>query len=163
MSAPRTPAARRMRMRDLIATQTIHSQAQLQDLLEDEGFCVTQATVSRDLTEIGAVRNASSAGPTRYVLAEFEQSLVSAGPDDRLNRTLAELVVQAEHSANIVVVRTPPGAAQYLASVLDRAGWSTILGTVAGDDTVLLVTRDAEGGAQLNRSIVQLAEKGQQS
>jgi transcriptional regulator of arginine metabolism len=86
----------------------------------------------------------------------------STGPDGlagRLARAAAELLVSAEASANLVVLRTPAGAAQYFASVLDHARWSSILGTVAGDDTVLVIARDPAGGADLAAALLRLAER----
>ena len=81
------------------------------------------------------------------------------GPAGRLARAAAELLVSAEASANLVVLRTPAGAAQYFASVLDHARWSSILGTVAGDDTVLVIARDPAGGADLAAALLRLAER----
>ena len=80
------------------------------------------------------------------------------GEDSRLARAVHELAVSVEHSLNIVVVRTPPGGAQYLASAFDGAHWGSILGTVAGDDTVLMVTRGADAGAEVAEAIVAMAE-----
>jgi len=88
-----------------------------------------------------------------------EQAGAGAEPRARLARAAAELLVSAEASANLVIVRTPAGAAQFLASVLDHARWSSILGTVAGDDTVLVIARDPAGGDELARSLLRLAER----
>jgi len=88
-----------------------------------------------------------------------EQAGAGAEPRARLARAAAELLVSAEASANLVIVRTPAGAAQFLASVLDHARWPSILGTVAGDDTVLVIARDPVGGDELARSLLRLAER----
>ena len=77
----------------------------------------------------------------------------------RLARVASELLISAEASANMVVLRTPAGAAQFLASVMDHAAWPSILGTVAGDDTVLVIARDPAGGAELAARLLALAER----
>lgn len=160
MTAPQTPAARRMRIADLISQREISSQEQLREVLAAEGINVTQATLSRDLVDIGAVRIRDGAGHARYMLTAQDELHEAEGANQRLGRTLADLLVQVECSGNIVVIRTPPGAAQYLASALDRAGWAAIMGTVAGDDTVFIVTRDVDGGASLSKQLITYAEKG---
>lgn len=158
MTSPRTPAARRELIRALISERTVASQADLRRILAEQGIEVTQATLSRDLLEIGA-RKEPVAGTVAYVIPALPET--RREPDDaRLARAAGELLVSVEHSANIVVVRTPPGGAQYLASAIDRSQWDPVLGTVAGDDTVLVVTRDPAGGADLARRLVTMAEKG---
>ena len=103
---------------------------------------VTQATLSRDLEELGAVKTRTSAGwPTRCRPRARRAPATGAAVDARLARLLEELLVSAEATGDCVVVRTPPGGAHLLASALDRAGLPEVAGTVAGDDTVLLVTR----------------------
>ena len=96
-------------------------------------------------------------GPARH------QGAIAAEPPARLARAAAELLVTAEASANLVVVRTPAGAAQFLASVIDHASWPSILGTVAGDDTVLLIARDPAGGEELAQALLRLAERRSQA
>jgi arginine repressor len=83
----------------------------------------------------------------------------AAEPSSRLARVAAELLVAAEASANLVVLRTPAGAAQFLASVIDHSAWPSILGTVAGDDTVLVIARDPAGGAELAQALLRLADR----
>ena len=85
---------------------------------------------------------------------------LAAEPSARLARVTAELLVTAEASANLVVLRTPAGAAQLLASAIDHAGWPSVLGTVGGDDTVLVIARDPAGGEELAQSLLRLAERG---
>jgi transcriptional regulator of arginine metabolism len=127
------------------------------------GFDVTQATLSRDLDELGAVKlRAPDGGPPVYVVPEDGSPIAARGVDDdpphRLARLLAELLVSAEASANLVVLRTPPGASNFLASALDRAGLPQVLGTVAGDDTILVIARDPHGGRRLADHLVQLSQ-----
>jgi transcriptional regulator of arginine metabolism len=158
-----------MRISEVIAARAIHSQAELRTVLAEEGFSVTQATLSRDLLDLGAVKVTQVDGraaytlPSESVIAEA-YGLNGPTPHDagvemaRLARAAHELIVSVDHSGNIVVVRTPPGGAQYLASAFDRAQWEPILGTVAGDDTVFLVTRGVNGGSGVATEILALAQ-----
>ena len=157
MTAPRTQAARRSRIADLLLERPIRSQGELRDVLADEGFAVTQATVSRDLVDLGATKALDTDGQPHYVLRSEVGAEPVADPG-RLARTIHELVVSAAHSGPMVVVRTPPGAAQYLASVIDRSGWEAILGTVAGDDTVLIVTAQSTAAPGVVEEILAMAE-----
>lgn len=131
-------AARRRAIRRIIATAPIRSQAQLVEDLTGQGFTVTQATVSRDLGAMGVTKNGD-----RY-------SVRRTTPEDReLARTIAEYAERIAASANLVVIKTPPGAAQVVAAAIDASDLDGVLGTVAGDDTVLIVTAAVEGGAAL--------------
>ena len=126
---------------------------------------VTQATLSRDLVELDAVRVRSTSGALVYAVPGEGGDRRPALPGEtaasghRLGRLLAELLVSADASANLVVLRTPPGAAQFLASALDKAEYAGVLGTIAGDDTVLLIGRDPAGGADLARRLLALAQQ----
>ena len=161
MSAP-TKAARHARIVGILDSRAVRSQAELAAVLQDEGFLVTQATLSRDLEELGAVKLRSpDGGLPAYVVPKDGSPLAARTPEDappqRLARLLGELLVSAEASANLVVVRTPPGAAHFLASAVDRAGLPDILGTIAGDDTILVITRDQQGGADLVDRLLAIA------
>jgi transcriptional regulator of arginine metabolism len=154
-------AARHARIIAILAGRPVRSQAELVTALEDSGFSVTQATLSRDLDELGAVKLRSpDGGLPVYVVPEDGSPLTARTADDdppmRLSRLLGELLVSAESSGNIVVLRTPPGASNFLASALDRARLPDVLGTVAGDDTILVVARDPHGGEDLARRFVRL-------
>jgi transcriptional regulator of arginine metabolism len=139
----------------LIEQQAVTSQAQLVDLLAASGVLATQATVSRDLEEIGAVKVRAAGGEPVYAVPELPKDRVA--PEDHLRRVLGEWVVDVAASANLVVVRTPPGSAHVVASALDRAGLPEIVGTVAGDDTIMVVADERAGGAQLARRLSGLA------
>ena len=158
MVTPDTPTARRSRIASIIASQPITSQEQLREALATEGLVVTQATLSRDLADLGAIKQAGMDGRNIYVLPDDPEPAIAG--DHRLGRILADVLVGADHSGNIVVLRTPPGAAQYLASAIDHTGWDQIIGTVAGDDTVLIVSKDPQGGAALTDRLLALAQKG---
>ena len=141
-TAPLTKAARQARIVELLGSRPVGSQTELGRLLADSGLVVTQATVSRDLDELGAVKVRTSSGMS-YVVPEENapRGGTAEAVDARLGRLLEELLVSAEPTGSCVVVRTPPGGAHFLGSALDRAGLPEVAGTVAGDDTVLLVTR----------------------
>jgi transcriptional regulator of arginine metabolism len=216
-AAPATKAARQARIMAILSREQVHSQEQLAGLLSKyAGLHVAQATLSRDLDELGVVRlraadgtlvyalpgdpggpgsqpgtsldyqervrlsphqAASHRGPADADLAEAaadpagisgtgagpgqitgEPAGTGPGPSSRLVRYLKELLTSAESSANLVVLRTPAGAAQFLASAIDHAAWPAILGTVAGDDTVLVISRDPAGGEALAADFRRLAE-----
>jgi transcriptional regulator of arginine metabolism len=139
----------------LIEQQAVTSQAQLVELLAASGVVATQATLSRDLEEIGAVKVRAAGGESVYAVPELPKDRVA--PEDHLRRVLGEWVVDVAASANLVVVRTPPGSAHVVASALDRAGLPEIIGTVAGDDTIMVVADERAGGAKLARRLSGLA------
>jgi transcriptional regulator of arginine metabolism len=213
VTRPSTKASRQAWVAATLADRTVRSQEELARLLSERGVPVTQATLSRDLDELGAVRvraadgslvyalpgepggpgsppglsgpasgpasdpvsgpagpadpawsgdggeagEASEAGEVAAGAAASGRTAAAGGP--RLARVASELLLSAEASANMVVVRTPAGAAQFLASVLDHAAWPAILGTVAGDDTVLVIARNPAGGADLAARLLALAER----
>jgi transcriptional regulator of arginine metabolism len=146
---------RQHRITLLIEQRPITSQAQLVDLLAESGIVATQATVSRDLDEIGAVKVRAAGGESVYAVPELPKDRVA--PEDHLRRVLGEWVVEVAASANLVVVRTPPGSAHVVASALDRAALPDIIGTVAGDDTIVVVAAERAGGAKLARRLSALA------
>jgi transcriptional regulator of arginine metabolism len=159
---PTSKAARHARIVAMLAEHQVRSQAELAALLDDAGVHVTQATLSSDLEELGAVKlRTPDGGLPAYVVPEDGSPLAARGaadaPPQRLARLMAELLTSAEASANLVVLRTPPGAAHFLASALDRAALPAILGTIAGDDTILVVTREVSGGAALAKHFLDLA------
>lgn len=154
MTSLGTRTARQSLIIELIREREITSQSQLLELLGQRGFDVTQATVSRDLDDIGAVKIDPGDGQQVYAVpAEGGEKRLLAGQSAetsaRLARVAEELMVTIDASANLVVVRTPPGAAQYLASAMDHAEFPGVIGTIAGDDTILLVTADPTGGASV--------------
>ena len=146
---------RQHRIARLLEEQAISSQVQLVDLLATEGLNLTQATVSRDLEELGAVKVRIPGGAMAYAIPELARDRVA--PEDVLRKVLAEFLVEAGHSANLAVLRTPPGSAHVVASALDRANLPDVLGTVAGDDTVLVVCPPPEGGQRMSARLARLA------
>jgi transcriptional regulator of arginine metabolism len=179
-STPATKAARHAQIAAILTRPgpPVHSQDDLAGQLAGVGIHVTQATLSRDLEELGAVRLRGPGGALVYALPGTDEPMVVpearevgtalpgsmangplAGAPPALARTATELLLSAEASGNLVVLKTPPGAAQLLASNIDRAGLGAVLGTVAGDDTVLVVTRDPAGGDALAAALLRLAER----
>lgn len=150
-----TRVARQARIVDLIFQRAVHSQGELLVLLEHDGIHATQATLSRDLDELGAVKLRGPDGGTPvYRIPEdgspgFGVAHPPQGGTTRLSRLLGELLVSADASGNLAVLRTPPGAAHYLASALDRAALHDVVGTIAGDDTIMVVAREPLTGTQL--------------
>ena len=167
MSAPNTKVARHARILELLEHHAVPSQARLADLLAADGLAVTQATLSRDLDEIGAIkvvdrgrrRGLRRSRPGRRPLARRRGR-------GRGGRRRGWPGWPARCSSRPTARRTSsccgrrPGAAQYLASVIDHTVLPTVIGTVAGDDTVLLVTRDPQGGAEVAAAMLRLAENG---
>jgi transcriptional regulator of arginine metabolism len=186
--SPATKAARHAQIAGILGKhdEPVRSQEDLADRLAAVGIKVTQATLSRDLDELGAVRLRGPGGALVYALppdpAEspagdvdhdeaFRQAAAAlagltgftAGAPTAAAAALAkvatDLLLSAEASGNLVVLRTPPGAAQLMASMIDRTAMHAVLGTVAGDDTVLVVARDPSGGDALASLLLRLAER----
>lgn len=148
-------AQRQHRIIQIIEQSAIASQQRLVELLSEAGVEATQATVSRDLEEIGAVKVRAAGGESVYAVPDLPKDRVA--PEEHLRRVLGDWVVEVTWSANLVVVRTPPGSAHVVASALDRAGLAEILGTVAGDDTIIVVAVEDVGGAGLAAHLSSLA------
>lgn len=159
MTAPHTMSARRARIAALLSSQRVCSQEDLGRLLADEGVSVAQATLSRDLDAIGAVKVADDAG-VHYVLGRraHDTSLPVDGSEQALARAVQELLLSADAAQNIAVLHTPPGAAQYLAGHVDRSARFDTVGSVAGDDTIILIMRTNEAAESLCREMLGLAE-----
>jgi transcriptional regulator of arginine metabolism len=160
---PATKTARHARIADLLSRTAVRSQTELAELLAGDGLNVTQATLSRDLVEMGAVKVRGAGGALVYAVpgeggdrtprAAVTQEVL----DSRLARLCEELLVTAESSANLVVLRTPPGAAQFLASAIDHSVLPDVLGCIAGDDTVLVISRRPDGGQGIEERFLALA------
>ncbi len=162
-SAPITKTARQARIIAILEQYPVRSQSDLAELLATEQVQVTQGTLSRDLVEIGALRVRGQDGHLVYAVpADGGDRTPQVGEfatfESRLTRLCSEVLVSAEASANLVVLRTPPGAAQYFASAIDRVAWDSILGTIAGDDTILLITRDPLGGDAIADRFLQMSQ-----
>ena len=140
-----TKAARQHQITQLLADHPVSSQAQLVELLEDAGTSATQATVSRDLDELGAIKVRVGGGSTVYAIPEHPTEAMA--PRDHLRRMLGEWLAGIDRSGDLVVLRTPPGSAHVVASALDRSGLDDTIGTVAGDDTLLVIAAEGRGAS----------------
>ncbi len=162
-TAPPTKAARHAQITALLTHEQVHSQVELAELLARAGVSVTQATLSRDLVELQAVKVRNASGSLVYAVpAEGSARVAPTGETTevlaaRLARLAAELVVTAEASGPLVVLRTPPGGAQFLASAIDHSIMPGVLGTIAGDDTVLVIAAEPDSGSTVAQRFLDLA------
>jgi transcriptional regulator of arginine metabolism len=139
----------------LIEQQVVRNQPELIELLAAEGVAASTATVSRDLEDLGAIKVRVPGGETAYAIPELPKE--QRAPEDHLRRVFGDWVVEVAHSGNLVVLRTPPGSAHVVGSALDRAGLTDILGTVAGDDTLIVVVAEDVGGRAVAAHLADLA------
>ena len=146
---------RQHRIVRLLEANIVSNQAQLVDLLAADGVTATQATVSRDLEDLGAIKVRVAGGEPAYAIPELPSE--QSAPSDHLRRVLGDWVVEVDQSLNLVVLRTPPGSAHVVGSALDRSGLAGLLGTVAGDDTLFCVADESLGGPALASTLRDLA------
>lgn len=161
---PATRAARLSVIEELLLKYVVTSQSQLSDMLSDEGIDVTQATLSRDLDEINAMKTRLSDGTVAYTVGEpaaREQTPAGVGAkaEMQMARVLSGLVTSVASARNLVVVHTPSGAAQYVASVIDKQPIDGVLGTIAGDDTVMVICVDDDVAADRSRWLLDIASR----
>lgn len=149
MSPRSNKTQRQHRIARLLEEHRVTSQAHLADLLAEDGTDVNVSTVSRDLEELGAIKVRIPGGETAYAVPELPSEQVA--PEDHLRRVLGDWVVDVARSGDLVVVRTPPGSAHVVGSAIDRSGIPGVLGTIAGDDTLLLISTEAAGVAVAGR------------
>ena len=166
MTVSTSRAARRQRIVEILRSTPVRSQTELLDLLAADGIEVTQATLSRDLVDVGAERVRVGKNLVYAVPGEGGDRTVRPAPDDeervsRLQSRCQELLVSADHSANLVVLRTPPGAANFLASALDHTALDGVLGTIAGDDTIMVITSGAARSRDLVERLMSYARRDQ--
>lgn len=150
-----TKVQRQQTIARLVAMHPVTSQPQLLDLLAAEGITATQATVSRDLDDLGAVKVRVPSGDTVYAIPEYEPA--RQAPQDHLRRVMGEWVAEVRSAGHLVVLRTPPGCAHVVGSALDRSNLPSIIGTVAGDDTLLCVADEETGGPALAAMLREMA------
>ncbi|APT84683.1 arginine repressor [Corynebacterium aquilae] len=151
MNAPHTRAARHAMILQVLDHHDVTSQGQLAQLLATMGCATTQATLSRDLDELGVVKVRNPHGKSTYTAPGSDGPLTENldGPRDKLVRVLEDILVSVDYSGNMAVLRTPAGAAQYLASFIDRAQLDEVVGCIAGDDTIFVLAREPMSGQQL--------------
>lgn len=146
---------RQKKIIEIIENSAIATQEELAIRLEKAGYEVTQATVSRDIKELGLIKIPVGNNTYKYGITG---ETATPHNEDRLRRMLRELVVGVNYSENIIVLKTYPGNAQSVASFIDGAKWSEVIGSVAGDDTILLVVKDPRGEDTL-RQVQELIAK----
>lgn len=152
MAPPVSRTARQARIMEILGATRVFSQVQLSELLNNDGIDITQATLSRDLDELGARKiRPADGGRAFYAVPSLQEAMEDSvtGPREKLRRMIEELVVSVDHSGSMAVLRTPPGAAQYLASYIDRVGLDQVAGCIAGDDTIFVLARDPSSGRDL--------------
>lgn len=143
-------------IRDLVDQRPIRTQQELAAALRERGFRTTQATISRDVAELGLIK-ATRGGTHAYALPPRLAEAEASG-EDRLRRLLRELPAEIRESGLILVVRTLPGSAHPIAAALDRARWPEVAGSVAGDDTVFIATADRPALKRVRRRLEQFGE-----
>ena len=148
---PITRTVRQALILELLEQNLVSSQKQLSELLTHNGVEITQGTLSRDLDELGAKKIRPDSGRAFYAVGNTEETIAptTVGTREKLRKMLDDLLVSSDHSGNIAVLRTPPGAAAFLASFIDRVSMDEVVGTIAGDDTVFVLARDPLTGKEL--------------
>jgi len=146
---------RQRKILEIISQKPVQTQKELALALQQAGLKATQATISRDLKELGLIKAPAENNAVRYVLPETSRSLYR---EERLKRAFKDSVTAVDHSENLIVVKTFPGEAQGVASALDQASWPEIIGTVAGDDTILVVVKPKKHVAALLKRFNQLVK-----
>ena len=135
---------RQAKIVEIISNTNVETQEQLLKALEEEGFTSTQATISRDIKELRIVKELTSLGTYRYSVSEKD---APPALTDRLNTIFRECVTSIDYAENIIVIHTLPGLASAAGSALDAMKINVVLGTLAGDDTVMIVMRDSNAAA----------------
>lgn len=144
---------RQMKILELINSQAVETQEELAELLSRNGFDVTQATVSRDIKELRLIKVPSGQDRYRYALPP---ELPKGSIEPRLRRIFRESVISMDSSENLIVIKSLPGSAQAVGSAVDSLDWEDILGSVAGDDTILVVVKNKERVAEVLKGFEQL-------
>ena len=164
MTVSTSRAARQQRIVEILSSQAVRSQTALLDLLAGDGIEVTQATLSRDLVDVGAEKVRVGKNLVYAVPSEGGDRTVRVAPDagevtTRLAQRCQELLVSADLSANLVVLRTPPGAANFLASAIDHGSVPGIVGTIAGDDTIMVITTGEAASREVTATLMSHARR----
>lgn len=161
MKYPDSKTARLHLIEDLIVNQEISSQNELLKILKSKGFDVTQTTLSRDLDEIGATKSSKTDGKNIYFIKKKSVDKLQNSKDirNKLEKSLSEFVVSVDSSANLAIIHTPAGAAQYVASLIDQSAIDKVIATIAGDNTVLVVTKGIDDGKKVASQIWDYAKQ----
>lgn len=149
--------ARLSLLRGLLVDARFTSQQELADALAAQGVVVSQSTLSKDLVELGAMRRRTDGGELVYALGDDEPQAVAT---ERLARLCAEMLQSIRAAGNQLVLRTPPGAAQYLAAAMDAARLPGVIGTIAGDDTILVIAADPIEAERVSGGLSEMTRTG---
>jgi len=147
--------ARQHLIQEILANKSISSQNELLIELKKKGFEVTQTTLSRDLDDLGAIKTDDNNGQSKYLIPESDPDRINETglARNRLEKLASDLVVGVDHSANLAIIHTPAGAAQFVASIIDHATLKNVIGTIAGDNTVLVITKGLKDGESVASQI----------
>jgi transcriptional regulator of arginine metabolism len=161
MKYPDSKTARQHVIEELIVNKEISSQNELLNMLKSKGFDITQTTLSRDLDEINAVKSVKNDGKNVYTIKKNSADKLQSSKDvrNKLEKSLSEFVISVDSSANLAIIHTPAGAAQYVASLIDQAAMEKVLATIAGDNTVLVVTKGLDDGKKVASQIWDYAKQ----
>ncbi|GAB6182128.1 arginine repressor [Desulfotomaculum defluvii] len=146
---------RQAKILELVRERPIETQEELAAALRAEGFEVTQATVSRDIKELSLIKIPGENNTSYY--ASPEEPMIRRGGEDRLKRLVRLSLSDINSSENLIIIKTPPGEAQGMASAIDHAHWPQIIGTVAGDDTILVIVKPKEATPEVVQRFLELA------
>lgn len=155
MKYPDSKTARLHVIEELIVNKEISSQNELLEILKSKGFEVTQTTLSRDLDEINAIKSSNSTGKNIYTIKKKSVDKLNSSKNvrNKLKKSLSEFVISVDSSANLAIIHTPAGAAQYVASLIDQSAIDKVIATIAGDNTVLVVTKGIDDGKKVASQI----------
>jgi transcriptional regulator of arginine metabolism len=161
MKYPDSKTARQHVIEELIVNKEISSQNEILNMLKSKGFDITQTTLSRDLDEINAVKGVKNDGKNVYTIKKNSADKLQSSKDvrNKLEKSLSEFVISVDSSANLAIIHTPAGAAQYVASLIDQAAMEKVLATIAGDNTVLVVTKGLDDGKKVASQIWDYAKQ----
>ena len=144
------------KIKEIVQSRPIETQEELAKALQEEGIEVTQATVSRDIKELMLIKVPTSDGHYRYALSQEQTMLMSK---NRMARLFQDSIVRVDSALNQIVIHTMPGSANMVAAAIDLAKWENVIGTIAGDDTILIITNSTESVPKITKVIVTLMKE----
>lgn len=144
------------KIKEIVQSRPIETQEELAKALQEEGIEVTQATVSRDIKELMLIKVPTSDGHYRYALSQEQNMLMSK---NRMARLFQDSIVRVDGALNQIIIHTMPGSASMVASAIDLAKWENVIGTIAGDDTILVITNSVESVPKITKVIVTLMKE----
>ena len=144
------------KIKEIVQSRPIETQEELAKALQEEGIEVTQATVSRDIKELMLIKVPTSDGHYRYALSQEQNMLMSK---NRMARLFQDSIVRVDSALNQIVIHSMPGSANMVAAAIDLAKWENVIGTIAGDDTILIITNSTESVPKITKVIVTLMKE----